>query len=88
MQQLIQFKTIIEQDEDGVYVASCPAIPGCRSQGKTYEDAVANIEDAIKLCLAVAKTDPDYRKSIDFNLKKSNRFIGISDILIPKPAYL
>lgn len=41
------------QDEDGVYVAECPSIPGCVSQGKTAEDAEKNIREAIKECLAV-----------------------------------
>ena len=40
-------------DEDGVYVVECPAIPGCVSQGKSEEEALENIEDAIKQCLGV-----------------------------------
>jgi predicted RNase H-like HicB family nuclease len=43
----------IDRDEDGVFVAECPAIPGCVSQGKTEEEALQNIEDAIRECLAV-----------------------------------
>jgi len=46
---------IIERDEDGVYVAECPAIPGSISQGKTYEEVLANIKEAIELCLEVRK---------------------------------
>ena len=42
------FPIIIEADEDGYYV-SCPALQGCYSQGDTYEEAVANIKDAIRL---------------------------------------
>jgi predicted RNase H-like HicB family nuclease len=41
------------QDEDGVYIAECPAIPGCVSQGTTEEEAERNIRDAIKECLEV-----------------------------------
>ena len=44
---------VIERDEDGVWVAECPAIPGCVSQGETKEEAVANIREAIALCLEV-----------------------------------
>ena len=44
-----KFKIIIEQDEDGVYVVSCPALKGCYSQGSTIEEAVENIKDAIRL---------------------------------------
>ncbi len=43
----------IERDEDGMLVAECPAIPGCISQGKTEEEAMKNIRDAIRECLEV-----------------------------------
>jgi len=43
----------IDRDEDGVWVVECPAIPGCVSQGTTKEEALANIEDAIRACLQV-----------------------------------
>lgn len=43
----------LEEDEDGWYVAECPAIPGCVSQGRTEEKALDNIRDAISECLAV-----------------------------------
>ena len=42
-----------EKDEDGWYVVECPAIPGCVSQGRTEEEALNNIKDAISECLAV-----------------------------------
>ena len=43
----------VDRDEDGIFVAECPAIPGCVSQGKTEEEALHNIRDAIRECLAV-----------------------------------
>ncbi len=43
----------IYQDEAGMYIAECPAIPGCVSQGKTEAEVERNIQDAIKECLAV-----------------------------------
>lgn len=43
----------IFQDEDGVYIAECPSIPGCVSQGTTEEAAEKNVREAIKECLAV-----------------------------------
>ncbi|HLN03064.1 MAG TPA: type II toxin-antitoxin system HicB family antitoxin [Bryobacteraceae bacterium] len=43
----------IVQDEDGVYIAECPAIPGCVSQGKTEQEAESNVRDAIRECLKV-----------------------------------
>nr|VFK79737.1 MAG: HicB_like antitoxin of toxin-antitoxin system [Candidatus Kentron sp. SD] len=45
------FIVIPEQDEDGAWVSECPSIPGCVSQGKTRTDAIANIREAIRLCL-------------------------------------
>jgi antitoxin HicB len=43
----MKFRVIIEQDEDGVFVAYCPALPGCISQGATRQEAQANIKEAI-----------------------------------------
>jgi len=43
----MKFRVIIEQDEDGVFVAHCPALPGCISQGATRQEAQANIKEAI-----------------------------------------
>ncbi len=42
-----------DQDEDGMFIVECPSIPGCISQGKTEQDAIENIKDAIKQCLEV-----------------------------------
>ncbi|MBA3885555.1 MAG: type II toxin-antitoxin system HicB family antitoxin [Acidobacteria bacterium] len=49
------FTITMMQDEDGVYVAECPAIPGCVSQGRTSKEAEANIKQAIRECLAVRR---------------------------------
>ena len=40
-------RVLIEQDEDGVFVAQVPALPGCLSQGKTRAEALTNIQEAI-----------------------------------------
>jgi predicted RNase H-like HicB family nuclease len=47
----MKFTITITRDEDGVYIAECPAIPGCVSQGKTEAEAQASVQDAIKQCL-------------------------------------
>jgi predicted RNase H-like HicB family nuclease len=44
----VKFRVTIEPDEDGIFVAQCPALPGCISQGKTYDEAMTNIRDAIR----------------------------------------
>ncbi len=47
----MRFIVNLDQDETGMIVAECPAIPGCVSQGKTEDEALANIREAIQLCL-------------------------------------
>ena len=49
----MKLSVTIDRDEDGVWVAECPAIPGCVSQGKTKQAALKNIKEAITLCLEV-----------------------------------
>ena len=44
----MKFRVIIEMDEDGIFVAECPSLPGCISQGKTRDEALLNIKDAAK----------------------------------------
>lgn len=43
----MKFRILVEQDEEGMWVAECSTLPGCISQGKTREDAINNIKDAI-----------------------------------------
>lgn len=49
----MRFVVTITQDEDGMYVAECPSVPGCVSQGRSAEEAEVNIKEAIRECLAV-----------------------------------
>jgi antitoxin HicB len=50
----MNFKVVIREDlEDGGYNVSCPALPGCHSQGETIEEALENIKDAIRGCMEV-----------------------------------
>ena len=49
----MRFHVTLDRDEDGVWIADCPSIPGCVSQGTTREEAVASIEEAIAACLEV-----------------------------------
>ncbi len=43
----------IDRDEDGIWIAECPAIPGCVTQGNSKQEALKNIHEAIQLCLEV-----------------------------------
>jgi predicted RNase H-like HicB family nuclease len=47
------FLVTLDRDEDGVWVAECPQIPGCVSQGHSKNEAVENIKEAIRACLQV-----------------------------------
>ena len=49
----MKFLVVIERDEDGMYIVESPSVPGCESQGKTEEEAIENIKEAIKACLEV-----------------------------------
>lgn len=49
----VKFNVTVDRDEDGLWVAECPSIPGCMSQGEDKESALSNIREAIQLCLEV-----------------------------------
>lgn len=53
----MNYHVFIEKGEDFGYVAHCPAIPGCHSQGRTLEEAIENIKDAIRGCLEALDKD-------------------------------
>ncbi len=78
MTKVLNFRVIVNQDEDGVFVASCPSLPGCHSQGRTYEKALENVEDAINLCLKVAEEDLSYLKRVQKKFKP--QFVGVVDV--------
>jgi predicted RNase H-like HicB family nuclease len=47
----MKLPVVLKPGEDGWIVAECPLIPGCISQGKTHDEALANIREAIEICL-------------------------------------
>lgn len=69
----MRFRVIITQDEDGYYVAEVPALPGCISQGKTREETILNIKDAIAGYLAsLKKHDEPIPPSVEEELVEVN----------------
>lgn len=67
--KMYDFKVLLEPDEEaGGYVVTCPSLPGCYSQGETVEEALANIREAIELCLedlvAHGEPVPDATKTL------------------------
>ena len=59
----MKLHVMIERDETGYYVAEVPALPGCLSQGKTREEVLANIKEAIEGWLEVMETQPELERS-------------------------
>lgn len=76
-----KFKILIERDEDGYFVATVPALPGCVTQAKTLSELNERVREAIKLCLEVAKINIDYRRRIKrFAYEPS--FIGLDVVTV------
>ena len=50
-------QVVIYPGEDGYWVAECPSLPGCVSQGESRQEAITNIKDAIEQCIAVLEED-------------------------------
>jgi len=72
---ILDFTVLIEQDEDGWYVATVPEIQGCHTQGKNIPEVLERIKEAIELCLEADKENIEPMK-----------FIGIRRVQIKKPA--
>lgn len=56
-QDILTYTVIFEPAEEGGYIASVPALPGCYTQGETFEEAVAMVKDAIQGYLEVLKEE-------------------------------
>ena len=71
--QSVHLPIIVEQDEDNIYIVSCPVFKGCHSYGKTIDEALANINEVIQMCLEEEKDKP---------MKRVNRFIGFRELQV------
>lgn len=69
-------QVLIEQDEDNKYIASCPSLAGCYTQGDTYEEVIENIKDVIKMCI---KETEDEKQSLNL---KYPEIIGVKNLEI------
>lgn len=65
---MLNFKIVLEKDEDGWIVATCPSLPGCVSQGKTEKQTLRNMKEAIELHLHALAED-----GIPIQQKRSNK---------------
>lgn len=77
--KLQQFKVIIEQDEDGYFVASVPALPGCYTQSKTLPELKKRIHEAVLLCLEMVRLDTEYRNRLKA-FSYSPSFVGLETV--------
>ncbi len=66
-----QFDVVIERDEEGMYVASVPQLPGCHTDASSLDELVVEIREAIELCLEVESQEPS-------NLE----FVGIQRVTV------
>jgi predicted RNase H-like HicB family nuclease len=66
-----QFDVVIERDEEGMYVASVPLLPGCHTDATSLDELMVEIREAIELCLEVKGHEPS-------NLE----FVGIQRVTI------
>ncbi|MDP3948401.1 MAG: type II toxin-antitoxin system HicB family antitoxin [bacterium] len=76
-----EFRAIIEQDEDGYFVASVPALPGCHTQARNLAELRKRIREAIILCLETAASDSDYQKRIKRFAYEPN-FVGLETVKV------
>jgi predicted RNase H-like HicB family nuclease len=53
--KIFNYTIILEKEDDGGYHAFCPALPGCHTQGDSYDEVLENIEDAVKLYIESLK---------------------------------
>jgi predicted RNase H-like HicB family nuclease len=66
--QKFHLPILVELDEDGVFIVSCPVFKGCHSYGATIDEALENIKEAIELCLEEDKPS------------QMNRFVGFREM--------
>jgi antitoxin HicB len=68
----MKYRITLQKDEDGMFVVKCPALPGCISQGKTRDEALTNIKDAIEGYIASLKKHNEPIPPVDEELVEVN----------------
>lgn len=77
MKKAVNYRIIIEQDEDGVFVASVPSLQGCYTEGTTFEEAIKNAKDVIGLHIASRQ---ERGEPID---DSNTEFVGVKTVSLP-----
>ena len=65
---------IVETDEDGIFIVSCPVFKGCHSYGKTIDEALNNLKEVVEMCI---EEQPEVEQ---------NKFIGVREMEFKIPA--
>lgn len=78
--KILQFKVIIETDEDGLFVASVPELPGCYTQGKTLEQVRERIKEVIELVL---ESDKEVKENKLKSPQPHSNFFAVEDVNLP-----
>jgi predicted RNase H-like HicB family nuclease len=81
MPKVLNYRVIVEQDENGIFVASAPSLQGCYTEGDTFEEAIKNIEDVIKLHIAARK------KEVICSDDTETEFVGIKNLSFPYGSF-
>lgn len=71
-ERIIHLPILIEQDEDNVYIVSCPVFKGCHSYGKTIDEALENIKEVIDICMEEERD----------KVSEINRFVGFREMQV------
>lgn len=70
--KIVHLPILVEQDEDNVYIVSCPVFKGCHSYGNTIDEALLNIKEVIDICIDEETT----------NVSGFNRFVGFREMQV------
>lgn len=74
--KVLRLPILIEQDEDNIYIVSCPVFKGCHSYGKSIDEALVNIKEVIDICIEEEKE----------NTSGINRFVGFREMQVSVKA--
>lgn len=74
--KIMHLPILVEQDEDNIYIVSCPVFKGCHSYGKTIDEALENIREVIDMCMEEEKD----------KVPEINRFVGFREMQVSLKA--
>lgn len=70
--KILHLPILVEQDEDNIFIVSCPVFKGCHSYGATIDEALNNIKEVIDMCIEEEKEEAPY----------INRFVGFREMQV------